>query len=254
MHKPLKLRRVNHSEEIISGFSKLLKSESMTDVTLICSGGQTIRAHRVILSTFSPYFRAIFESQPFANNPCQYPVIVIKDLGLSELRAIVEFIYRGEVSVPREKLSAVLQAAKELEVNGLTDFKFDGQHGSGGLNGHVNGSSSDLDNMVTITSAYGNSSAAAIAAAAAVASNWKRSQESMDNHGSSSLFPDAACKRSRVTLEQGTADGMGISILGENGGNENVRSLLHQPNRLSQGLQGLRGAGLNHGLNLNKSR
>ncbi|XP_015794042.1 probable serine/threonine-protein kinase kinX [Tetranychus urticae] len=69
LQKPLRLRRVNHSDEVVSGFSKLLKTESMTDVTLICSGGQTIRAHRVILSTFSPYFRAIFESQPFSNNP-----------------------------------------------------------------------------------------------------------------------------------------------------------------------------------------
>ncbi|XP_053202293.1 transcription factor Ken 1-like [Panonychus citri] len=124
--KPLRLRRVNHSDEVVIGFSKLLKTESMTDVTLICSGGQTIRAHRVILSTFSPYFRAIFESQPFSNNPCQYPVIVIKDLALSELRTIVEFIYKGEVSVSRDKLSMVLQAAKELEVSGLSDLKVDG--------------------------------------------------------------------------------------------------------------------------------
>lgn len=117
--RPLKLRRSNHNDELVCGLSKLLRSESMTDVTLICKGGQTIRAHRVVLSTFSPYFRSIFEAQPFVSNPCQYPVIVIKDLELSELRTIVDFIYRGDVSVSREKLPLLLQAARALEVNGL---------------------------------------------------------------------------------------------------------------------------------------
>jgi len=123
--RPLKLRRVNHTDEIVFGFSNLLRNESMTDVTLICNGGQTIRAHRVILSTFSPYFKTIFESQPFSNNPCQYPVIVIKDLELNELKTIIDFIYKGEVSVSRDKLQSVLQAAKALEVSGLADLKFE---------------------------------------------------------------------------------------------------------------------------------
>ncbi|XP_074593444.1 uncharacterized protein LOC141849134 [Brevipalpus obovatus] len=244
VHKQLRLRNNNYSEDIISGFSKLLKSETMTDVTLICSGGQTIRAHRVILSTFSPYFRAIFESQPFANNPCQYPVIVIKDLGLSELRAVIEFMYRGEISLPREKIPAVIQAGKELEVTGLNDIKLDqASHGasgnSTGLNGHVNGNSSDLENTVTISSAYGGSSAAI-----AAASSWKPSLDSIDSHGSS-LFDDGM-KKLRITTNHEGTDRLGISILGDGTGNENVRSLLHQPNRVS--------AGLNHGFNLNKNR
>ena len=88
---------MNHSDEIVSGFGKLLKSESMTDVTLSCQGGLNIRAHRVILSTFSPYFRAIFESQPFVDTPWTYPVVVMKDYGYLEVKAIIEFIYRGEV-------------------------------------------------------------------------------------------------------------------------------------------------------------
>src|SRR5690606_12045487 len=67
LNRPYKLRRLNHSDELINGFTRFLGSGSMTDVTLICKGGQTIRAHRVILSAFSPYFRSIFEEQPFAN-------------------------------------------------------------------------------------------------------------------------------------------------------------------------------------------
>lgn len=123
--RPLRLRRVNHSDEIVSGFGKLFKNESLTDVTISCSGGINIKAHRIVLSTFSPYFKSIFESSPFIDTPWTYPVIVMKDYGYTELRAIIEFIYKGEVSVPRDKLSAVLATAKSLEVSGLADLKLD---------------------------------------------------------------------------------------------------------------------------------
>lgn len=136
--RPLRLRRVNHSDEIVSGFGKLLKNESLTDVTISCSGGINIKAHRIVLSTFSPYFKSIFESSPFIDTPWTYPVIVMKDYGYTELKAIIEFIYKGEVSVPRDKLSSVLATAKSLEVSGLADLKLDtfGINPSSATNSH----------------------------------------------------------------------------------------------------------------------
>ncbi|XP_015784223.1 longitudinals lacking protein, isoforms H/M/V isoform X2 [Tetranychus urticae] len=267
LQKPLRLRRVNHSDEVVSGFSKLLKTESMTDVTLICSGGQTIRAHRVILSTFSPYFRAIFESQPFSNNPCQYPVIVIKDLALSELRTIVEFIYKGEVSVSRDKLSAVLQAAKELEVSGLSDLKVDGNSSSSTSSSSSASPSTTSNNHHTISGINGDIELQSIRNHISSMNNggsiWKRSHEDhSSNHGSvNSLFNlgyETQMKKSRVTLEG--ADGIGISVsnalMGDNGSSmvnhDSVRGLLHQPNRISQELQNMRS--LHNLSSLNKQR
>jgi len=121
--RPLRLRRVNHSQEIVSGFKELLKNESLTDVTLSCQGGLTIKAHRVILATFSPYFKSIFESHTFSESPWTYPVVVLKEYGILDIKAIVEFIYRGEVSVPRDRLPSVLATARALEVSGLADLK-----------------------------------------------------------------------------------------------------------------------------------
>ena len=51
----------NHRTTILSVFDTLLEEESLVDVTLSAEG-QFIRAHRVILSACSPYFRV---SQPF---------------------------------------------------------------------------------------------------------------------------------------------------------------------------------------------
>ena len=122
-NRPLRLRRVNHPDEVVSGLGKLLKSGVMTDVTLSCQNGLSVRAHRVILSTFSPYFKAIFDSPPFTQMPWIYPVVIMRDFAFYEVKAIIEFIYKGEVSVPREKLQSVLATAKALEVSGLADLK-----------------------------------------------------------------------------------------------------------------------------------
>ena len=155
--RPLRLRRVNHSDEIINGFGKLLKSESLTDVTISCSGGLNIRAHRVILSTFSPYFRAIFESAPFVDTPWTYPVIVMKDYGFPELKAIVEFIYKGEVSVPRDRLASVLQTAKALEVSGLADLKPEA-FGVNNISSVTGSSSNSSSNQTSSTHPHSSSS------------------------------------------------------------------------------------------------
>jgi hypothetical protein len=46
----------NHRTTILSVMDALLEEESLVDVTL-SADGQFIRAHRVILSACSPYFR-----------------------------------------------------------------------------------------------------------------------------------------------------------------------------------------------------
>ena len=234
--RPLRLRRVNHSDEIISGFGRLLKSESMADVTLICAGGQAIRAHKVILSMFSPYFKSIFEAQPFTNNPNQYPVIVIKDLGLLELRSIVEFIYKGEVSVARDKLPSVLAAAKALEVSGLADLKSDTPSSMSSPNSSSESATSPTPGS---TGGYNFNSSPLLSSQA-----YKRAaKEAIDLYGND-------LKKLRITLDSGSSgDVMDVTGGGVYGGNnvvinegnlDGVRSLLQQPTRLAPGLQSLR--------------
>ena len=46
----------NHRSTLFSVFDTLLEEESLVDVTLSAEG-QFLRAHRVILSACSPYFR-----------------------------------------------------------------------------------------------------------------------------------------------------------------------------------------------------
>lgn len=113
------LKWKSHYSNLLSALDQLLFSESFTDVTLACEGF-SLKAHKAVLSACSPFFQNLF-----AENQCQHPIVILKDFKFNELRAIVDFMYHGEVNVSREQLSSLLKAAEALQVKGLTDLTSD---------------------------------------------------------------------------------------------------------------------------------
>lgn len=113
------LKWKSHYSNLLSALDQLLFSESFTDVTLACEGF-SLKAHKAVLSACSPFFQNLF-----AENQCQHPIVILKDFKFNELRAIVDFMYHGEVNVSREQLASLLKAAEALQVKGLTDLTSD---------------------------------------------------------------------------------------------------------------------------------
>ncbi|XP_077293927.1 uncharacterized protein LOC143916617 [Arctopsyche grandis] len=111
------LRWHNHQSSVLGGLPALLDSGRLTDVTL-CAGGRSMRAHRIVLSTCSPYFMDIFKDLPAT----QQPVVVILGGGWAELCCLVAFMYAGEVTLPRNLLPGLLRLARALRITGLTDL------------------------------------------------------------------------------------------------------------------------------------
>ncbi|XP_075214440.1 uncharacterized protein LOC142320486 isoform X6 [Lycorma delicatula] len=109
------LRWNNYLRHITGAFDSLRTDEDLVDVTLSCEG-KKIRAHKMLLSACSSYFRDLFKE-----NPCQHPVIIFKDVKYQDLEALVDFMYQGEVNVVQEQLSSFLNTAELLAVQGLTD-------------------------------------------------------------------------------------------------------------------------------------
>uniref|UniRef100_A0A182PWW9 BTB domain-containing protein n=1 Tax=Anopheles epiroticus TaxID=199890 RepID=A0A182PWW9_9DIPT len=109
------LRWNNYTSYIAGAFDSLRYEEDLVDVTLCCEG-RKIRAHKILLSACSPYFKDVFKE-----NPCQHPVIIFKNVRYSDLMSLVEFMYQGEVSVPQEQLPSFLHTAEILAIRGLTD-------------------------------------------------------------------------------------------------------------------------------------
>lgn len=122
------LRWNNHQNNLLGVFSQLLQEESLVDVTLACSEeGRLIRAHKVVLSACSAYFKALF-----LDHPTRHPIVVLKDVQFSELRDLVEFMYRGEVNVDHRQLTTLLKTAESLKVKGLADMARPGDDDGGG--------------------------------------------------------------------------------------------------------------------------
>lgn len=51
----------------------------------------------------------------------QHPIVILKDVKFEELKAMLEYMYRGEVNVTQEQLGRFLKAAETLKIKGLTN-------------------------------------------------------------------------------------------------------------------------------------
>jgi len=109
------LRWNEFQSNMVSSFKHLREEKSFTDVTLACDG-QTCKAHKMVLSACSPYFKALLEE-----NPSKHPIIILKDVPFSHLQAILEYMYAGEVNVSQADLPAFLKTAERLKVKGLAE-------------------------------------------------------------------------------------------------------------------------------------
>ncbi|XP_073834559.1 broad-complex core protein isoform X3 [Musca autumnalis] len=116
------LRWNNYQSSITSAFENLRDDEDFVDVTLACEG-RSIKAHRVVLSACSPYFRDLLKS-----TPCKHPVILLQDVNFNDLHSLVEFIYHGEVNVHQKSLQSFLKTAEVLRVSGLTQQQAEETH------------------------------------------------------------------------------------------------------------------------------
>ena len=60
---------------------------------------------------------AIIRSQ---EHPCQHPVFFLKDTSAEDLKAVIEFIYNGEVNVAQTQLASFIKTAELLQIRGLS--------------------------------------------------------------------------------------------------------------------------------------
>uniref|UniRef100_A0AAG5CNE8 BTB domain-containing protein n=1 Tax=Anopheles atroparvus TaxID=41427 RepID=A0AAG5CNE8_ANOAO len=106
----------NFNTNLSAGFHESLLRGDLVDVTLAAEG-HLVKAHRLILSVCSPYFRKMFTQVPVN----QHAFIFLKDVSHSALKDLIQFMYCGEVNVKQDALPAFISTAEALQIKGLTE-------------------------------------------------------------------------------------------------------------------------------------
>ena len=104
-----------HSESQFRGafleMNALRESEQLCDVVLEVEG-EMIPAHRVVLASLSPYFRAMFTGEMAESKK---KTITINGVGAESLRTLVEYAYTATIKISENNVQAILPAASVLQ-------------------------------------------------------------------------------------------------------------------------------------------
>ena len=107
-----------YSAHLRDMMKELMMNYDFTDVTLVTEDRKHIRAHKNILSTSSPVFKAIVKLDLNAKS-----IIFLRGINFSELESIMQFIYLGEAIFNEERMNEFLAVAKLLEIKELCNAK-----------------------------------------------------------------------------------------------------------------------------------
>ena len=114
MSEKLRLQLNDFPENIKIAFANLKEDTDFKDVTLVCEDGQQVEAHKVVLTSSSPFFQKLL-----AGNKHPHPMIYMRGMKYDDLFAILDFVYRGEAKVFQENLDSFLAIAEEIQLKGL---------------------------------------------------------------------------------------------------------------------------------------
>ena len=106
------LKWKDFKDSLASGVGSL--RNDFSDVTLVCEDTK-IQADRLVLTASSPFFSSVLRMMEHPK-----PMIYMKGVKAMDMKAILDFIYKGEATVLKEDLETFMALAEELEMNGLS--------------------------------------------------------------------------------------------------------------------------------------
>jgi len=96
----------------------LKQEKELLDVILACEDGHQIRAHKLILSAGSLFFRDILTKIKHTE-----PLLYMHGMKNHDLQKIIEFVYTGEINVAEKNLEHFLDLGKIFKIPGLQSFE-----------------------------------------------------------------------------------------------------------------------------------
>ena len=113
--------RVEKSNHVLKYADESRKAGILTDVC-IKAGGKNLPVHRLILSSYSGYFRTILQTEmeeKYAHS------VTIEGVDETSLEALIEFIYTGKILINQKNIFDLLAASDYLQIDEAKQFCFD---------------------------------------------------------------------------------------------------------------------------------
>ncbi|XP_070503001.1 protein abrupt-like isoform X1 [Chironomus tepperi] len=93
---------------------RMRDEEDLVDITFACEG-KKLGAHKLVLYSCSPYFKELLK-----DNKSSHPIFFFHDISFDILKAILEYMYLGEVHITNENLKDFIRVAEALQIRGLS--------------------------------------------------------------------------------------------------------------------------------------
>ena len=110
----------SYSDHLKEMLHYMLKSNYLTDVTLVCDDKRQFKAHKIVLSACSSVFKDIINNLPETSS-----VIYLRGIQHSEMESILEFMYLGVTTFYQEQMQDFINVAKNLEIKEIKESRFD---------------------------------------------------------------------------------------------------------------------------------
>ena len=108
-----------HSSRMMEEADQARKDETLCDVTLLIGPGKyPIKAHRLVLTLASGFFRAMFTSK---FKEASQDTVALPQMDRDTMETIMNFIYTGKLAISNKNIENIAQAANFLEMPKLLE-------------------------------------------------------------------------------------------------------------------------------------
>ncbi|GFN75671.1 kelch-like protein 41 [Plakobranchus ocellatus] len=109
---------VSVNKRFLEGLHQLFSEKLLCDFTLQ-AGSEQVDVHRCVLAACSPYFKAMLTLNTYENTK---RIATLQNVDSAVLLDLVNFMYKGEVSVSSSNAQSLLVAADMLQIQGLVQL------------------------------------------------------------------------------------------------------------------------------------